>query len=402
MNICNNCASDKIKALLNLGSQPISNRFLIDSSDPKPTYQLAVNQCFGCGLVQINNPVSVSEIVPRFGWITYNEPEAHLDQLVEKISSLEGLSKESTICGITFKDDSTLNRFQAKGFKNVWRIDKQSDLGIDNPKTSLETIQQYINPDAIASVVARRGLADVVIVRHILEHAHNARQFIAGIKKLVKPNGYIIFEVPDCAEAFEQCDYTTLWEEHTLYFTAQTFKNFFPCNGFNLVDFECYPNVFENSLVAITQLNEAKDNAIACGTLLNDETKRIKNFSDNFPKYLQEIQSFLSKCKNDKGKIAIFGAGHLACTFVSLFGLEKFIDFCVDDNPNKVGLYLAGTQLPIYRSKALIEENVKVCLLTLNPINEDKIISINSEFIDKGGLFLSIFPTSKRAVHKNF
>lgn len=395
---CNNCGSVELIQLIDAGNQPVCNRFVGNYSAGSYRYPLVVNQCKVCGEVQINNPVPVEEVVPQYDWITYNEPEAHLDNLVDKIISLESIDKDSIICGITFKDDSTLLRLKNKGFKNIWRIDNRIDLGISNPLANLETIQGYINPQAISGIVARRGLADLVVVRHILEHAYNTHRFIEGIKKLIKPTGYIVFEVPDCTQAFERCDYTTLWEEHILYFTQETFKNCLGFHGLSLANFQCYPNPFENSLVAITRtMNEQNGTLISNGALAK-ELERAKVFSRNFPIYLQKTNDFLSRFKKEKGKIAIFGAGHLACTFINSFGLEPFIDFCVDDNPNKKGLCLPGTQLPIYDSVSLAEKDIRLCLLTLNPINEDKIVAKSSSFVDKGGIFLSVFPISRRAM----
>ena len=44
------------------------------------------------------------------------------------------------------------------------------------------------------------------------------------IKKLVNDNGYLIFEVPDCSDGLKNRDYTTIWEEHVLYFTKNSLK----------------------------------------------------------------------------------------------------------------------------------------------------------------------------------
>lgn len=402
MPVCNSCSTDKIIKLLDAGIQPVTNRFRRDKDPDDSFYSLVVNQCCHCGLIQISDPVSIKEVIPRFDWITYSEPEEHLDNLVEKLISLEGIDRGSIICGITFKDDSILYRFFRHGFSNIWRMGKNSDLEIDYSLAGLETIQERINPEVVKKIVAKRGLADLVIVRHILEHAYDTKRFIAGIKELVKPRGYMIFEVPDCREALDSCDYTTLWEEHILYFTPQTFKRTLVDNSLSLVSFKSYPNAFEDSLVAITRLTEKKESIPVSDQAVNREIDRAKKFSHQFPEHAKKIKEFLFNLRKEKGKIAVFGAGHFACTFISLFDLEDLIDFCVDDNPNKKGLYLAGTQLPIYVSSDLIDKDVRCCLLTLNPINEDKVINKNSSFVDKGGLFLSIFPASKRAIHNYF
>ena len=61
---------------------------------------------------------------------------------------------------------------------------------------------------------------DVLIVRHILEHCYDIKKFINNLKKMVKKNGYIVFEVPDCEQSFLKRDYVMMWEEY-IYFILQ-------------------------------------------------------------------------------------------------------------------------------------------------------------------------------------
>jgi len=47
----------------------------------------------------------------------------------------------------------------------------------------------------------------------------------------------------------------------------------------------------------------------------------------------------------------------------------------------------------------LIKANIKLCLLSLSPESEAKVINKNHVFLDKGGKFVSIFPASKNALN---
>lgn len=398
MRPCHLCGTEEVNGLLDLGMQPICNRFLTNPVDKEYTHRMIIGQCNSCGLIQAINPVPASELLPCYDWITYNEPEGHLDQMCEIVLSLPGITRESTVCGVSFKDDSTLSRIKRRGVKHIWRIDPKDDLGINDSGAGVETIQEFLTPEIADTIAQNHSIADAVIARHILEHAHDIHRFIQALKQLVNPKGYIIFEVPDCTRALENCDYTTLWEEHILYFTPETFRNYFAYSGFPLYRFKSYPYPFENSLVGIAQAQGQAIPSFSSENILRSERRRARLFAENFPKHVDKFKEFLSGYRQSKGKIALFGAGHLACTFINLLGLKDFIDFCVDDNPNKQGLFLPGSHLPIYGSSALIKENIKLCLLSLSPMSEEKIMQINQNFLAKGGTFLSIFPASKHAL----
>ena len=175
---------------------------------------MILGQCKGCGLVQLIKFIPIKKLTPRYNWISYNEPEEHLDRLAKTITKLPGINKYSKVCGLSYKEDSLLERLKKKGFKNTWRMDSKKDLKIMNKNANLETIQSKINNKVIRRLKKKNGNQDVIIVRHILEHTHDTLEFISALKGIVKNNGYIIFEVPDCAQGLKINDYNTLWEEH--------------------------------------------------------------------------------------------------------------------------------------------------------------------------------------------
>lgn len=398
MKLCRLCRIESVLELLDLGLQPICNRFLENPSDEEYMHPMIVGQCNSCGLIQLINPAPVSEVLPRYEWITYNEPEEHLNRLSEIISNLPGLTKEASICGVSFKDDSTLKRLERIGFKHTYRISMEDDLGIKDHRAGAETIQSRMTPDTADKIVNKHGIFDVVIVRHIFEHAYDTLGFLQGVKRLVKPHGYIVFEVPDCMKSLEKDDYTTLWEEHIVYFTPETFRHCFAFAGFSLTRFESYPYPFEDSLVGIVRIRNGVANPFPPGDVLYNERRTAQGYVEGLPGHISKIKRFLSEFRQNKGRIVLFGAGHLACTFINLLELKDLIEFVVDDNPNKGGLFMPGSKLPIYESSMLVKEDIKLCLLSLSPQSEDKVIQRNIDFLEHGGSFFSIFPASKHAL----
>ncbi|MFC1461945.1 hypothetical protein ACFLQR_05465, partial [Verrucomicrobiota bacterium] len=129
MTKCRLCDKDAVDELLNPGPQPICNRFLKKRDEPEESFSLTVGQCRTCGLVQLIDDVPAAELLPPYEWISYNEPEGHLDTLTDIIAGSPALEKQSVICGVSFKDDSLLRRLNDRGIARAWRIDPQADLG---------------------------------------------------------------------------------------------------------------------------------------------------------------------------------------------------------------------------------------------------------------------------------
>jgi hypothetical protein len=393
------CHGTSLTSIIDVGPQPISNRYLKTPSEAEELFPIALEQCATCGIVQIDKPVPARALVPPYDWITYNEPEGHLDDLTDIMTALPGIGRGSVAAGVSFKDDSTLDRLERRGLRR-WRLDMRDDLGVADwrPGYGVETIQDRLTPAVADEVVKRRGHADILLVRHILEHATSPPSFVEALKRLIAPHGYVVVEVPDCSRAMDACDYTTIWEEHTLYYTPDTFRNGFQSAGLGVVRSENYPYPFENSLVAIVSPNGASPASAPDGAAVERERRRGAAFGEAFNARREKVRSALRAHRRDRGRIALFGAGHLACTFVSVFGVEDTIEFIIDDNPHKRGMYMPGSRLPIVGSSALLEHDITLCLLSLNPIGEEKVIAKNAAFAERGGVFASIFPASAHAM----
>ena len=78
--------------------------------------------------------------------------------------------------------------------------------------------------------------------------------------------------------------------------------------------------------------------------------------------------------------------------FINLMEIGENVEFVVDDDPNKQGLYMPGSLLPICDSTSLTERSIGLCLLALSPDSEREVIRKNGAFLEAGGRFASIFP----------
>ena len=384
----------EIELFLDLGMQPVSNMFTKpNSTETNPHYPIRLMLEKDTGLIRLENPFPVKEVKPRYEWLTCFEPEDHLDAMVEKILELPGINKESVFGGYCFKDDTTLARFKAKGFENQWRIDPQKDLGVLDPCANIETFQSLFNVIKAREIRRQRKFADVMIVRHVVEHAYDLKEFITAISALTHPAGYIVWELPDCESALDKGDCTTIWEEHIHYFTRFTFKNILENFGYNIVHYESFPYALENSIIAITKNNkQGKTNVLPNQNAINKECERAYQFAEKINKQKNVLQSKLRKFKESRGPIAMFGAGHLSVAFISIMDIADAIDFVIDDNPHKKGMIMPVGDLEIVGSDALYSRDVKLCLLGLNPLNQPKVTIKHLSFTKGDGIFASIFP----------
>ncbi len=394
---CLVCGSASVVERLDVGHHPVATFYLERQDAPERDFRLAVGQCRDCGTIQSTQIVPHDALIPPYDWLFAREPEEHLDEVVDQIAALPGLGPDSVIGALTYKDDTTVERFRRKGFTNTWRVKLDEDLGVENPAANIETVQKLTNPVTMAEIAARRGAADVLIVRHITEHAENLIAFIEGLAALVKPGGVLMLEVPDCTDNLRLKDYCMIWEEHSLYLTPATFAALSSIGGFEPIRTDVYPRPFENSLVQLAR-KTGTPGKVRISAEAKSQVGLLEAYADAYEPAKRELRAKLERVRAEKGPIALFGAGHLACAFANFMDVADLIDFVADDTPQKIDKFLPGARLPILPSAALVERKVAVCLLALSINNEDAVIGRNAAFTQAGGEFRSIFRASSRSI----
>jgi len=393
---CLSCDTADVVVLLDFGPQPPSNRFERPQDAPADRHPLVVAQCQACGLVQLVDPMPPAMVKSRFDWLTYNEPEGHLDDLVGRLRALPGIGGDSRIVGLTYKDDSTLARFNRLGHANTYRYDPATDLGISDRCAGLESLQAAFDAGSDARLADRHGRADLVLARHILEHAHSPKVFVQALKKLAKPGGYVVFEVPDATKFIRACDYSFIWEEHVTYLSRQTLGSLLERAGIAVADAYLYPYPLEDSLVAVARnVTPAAPTVPRAQPAFLDDGRR---FAARHAATRTKLKSLLAGWRLGGRRVAVFGAGHLAAKFINLLDLGDHVVCVIDDNPHKQALLMPGSRLPIRGSDLMTSGAVDVCLLSLNPESEQKVRAKYASYLERGGSFRSIFALSPHAV----
>ena len=244
-------------------------------------------------------------------------------------------------------------------------------------------------------LAAKHGKADLLVARHVLEHAHAPARFLQALGGLLAPGGRLVLEMPDCRKFIDACDYSFVWEEHICYYSPRTAVDVARRNGFAEVETLVYPYALEDSLVAI--LRPATDPAgTADDATLAQDLAAGRRFAAAFEAVRLRYRRHFDALRQAGQRIAVFGAGHLAAKFLNLLGLRDSVEYVIDDNPNKLGLTMPGSRLPIVGSSRLPE--VDLCMLSLSPESEQKVLATHATSLHRGGRFASIFARSPLAL----
>ena len=346
---CRLCRSPQLRFVADFGKLAVTNQF-ITPGGPAPFRQpIAWQECRSCGAVQLAEAPTLSQIRPRFPWLTYQEPEAHLDLTAQDLRQVVPAKSGQRVFGLAQDDWPLLKRLDT-AVTQV--LDPREDLGITHEQYGMETIQASWTIAAAGQAAARYGRAEIFVARYALEHAHDGATFLAACREFLAPGGILLIEVPDSAQAFRDLDVTTLWEEHLLYLTEQTLQLGMAAAGFEMRHFRRVPDRMEDRLVWIGQAGQSPPQPPVTtfrGGVPNPNVPNpnvpnpnVAYFSREWPQRRSAIQTWAKSLAAQGERLAVFGAGHRACTLIDATGIAEFIDCVIDDSAEKQKFSGAG------------------------------------------------------------
>jgi len=367
------------KLLLDLGDMPVCHHFPTVKEQVEQRYPIRLGQGLHSGLVGLVSMPAWQHLSPIYPWVVCNEPEEHLDDMCIRLLELVGST--SQILGLSQKDDSTLDRLRTL-LPDAQMSNYQHERMQDFVNPGVEVVQGLL---CQADPLDDNGSYDVIIARHILEHTHDTKMFLTRIKQLLDQDGILVFEVPDNQKAFETNQHTVIWEEHSLYFTQDSLLRLLGDFGFYIEGSFRYPQALEDTLVVFAKVGTGEKVAKPVVSHCYSETFHL-GFERQKRRFREQLIAF-----RQNGPVAILGAGHLGAAFVNYYALSDQIQLVIDDDPNKHKKFMPGCQLEIAGSEELLARDIKLCLLTCNPWNNQKIEQRYSAYTQAGGRFLSIF-----------
>ena len=394
-NFCRFCKQISIETLIDFGPQPRCFDFLTNKEKTPKLFEFSAGQCRRCGIIQLKNQIPAKDLLPSFDWIRNKEPDKHADLLANDL--LEYLKNDnSKVLFISVYDKKLYGLINKHTGEKAYLLDPIKDLEIEEFDPGQALIQKKINPEKLKKLRKKIGKFDLIVTCRLLEHAHDANEFISGLSQLLKPNGRLVVEVPDSTKPLLQGDVAMFWEEHTFYFTPESLICGFSEIGFKLEKYIGYHYLQEDAIVAIFQQKKSTETLNV--SMPVGELSLGKMFVKKIESLKSEIIAELSELKQKCGKIVIFGAGHRTVMFLNLLNLKNLVSYVIDDDQRKQGLIIPKSGLEIHKSDLIRDENIGVCLLSVNIEIEEKLKDIINAKIRRKIKYFSISPDSKNAL----
>jgi hypothetical protein len=235
-----------------------------------------------------------------------------------------------------------------------------------------------------------------------LAHVPDLNDFVAGMKVVLAPGGVVTLEFPHVMRLIDDNQFDTIYHEHFGYFSLYTTRAILVRHGLELFDVEEIPTHGGSLRVYARHLADAtKPIAPAVAELLAREEafgllgiERYERFAAQVEETKRGILELLIDVKRQGRSIAGYGAPGKGNTLLNYCGIRTdLLDFTVDRNTYKQGLFLPGTHIPILAPDEIYRRRPDYVFIL--PWNlKDEIIDQMTGIRDWGGQFIVPIPNA--------
>jgi C-methyltransferase C-terminal domain/Putative zinc binding domain/Methyltransferase domain len=403
---CRSCGLPLSISFADLGLQPIANAFRSREqlSSSEIFYPLRAFVCSGCKLVQLEDFSSredhFHENYVYFSSYSHTWLE-HARRYAAEMIDRFGLNEQSRVVEIASNDGYLLRYFLEQQISALG-IEPSANVAEAARRQCIETRVAFFGAQTARQLSAEGIAADLMPANNVLAHVPDLNDFVAGFRILLKASGVATFEFPHLLPLIRNLYFDTIYHEHYSYFSLLALLPLLERNGLTAFDVEELSThggslrVYVAPVEANRSINPSISALIAEEMAAGlDRLEIYQSFAAKTRAIKRSILNMLCRLKDEGHSIAAYGAPAKGNTLLNYTGIRTdFIDFTVDRNPVKQGLFLPGTSIPVRDVSALEEKKPDyVIILPWNLAGE--IMEDQAHIRSWGGRFIILLPAPR-------
>jgi hypothetical protein len=331
---CDCCSASDLYPYLYFNDLPISGNFRISATSKKERVCLTLQLCHSCGVVRQKSGSGFREYVAVTRSTALQFP-AYVHALIRKLKA-SGVGPDDLVLEVGANDGLFMSVLRDAGFNNLVGVEPSQELASAARGRGHTIVCDYFGPELLPSILATYGAARAVICRHTLEHVPQPHAFMAALAQCLDGDQALaLVEVPDGSAIPDLHNVYEFWDEHLFYFSQNNLMRLLQCTGLEVAETVIQPHLETRNLLAWCK--KAKTAAVqplgpedaACVALWQSLPARWEAFKSGFSQALSKTP----------GPVYAIGASHSQTNLVNYAGVGKQVDFFIDDDTAKVGLF---------------------------------------------------------------
>ncbi len=371
--ICQSCGQDSCIEVLDLGNQPICNKFLNSESEfsKERFYPLKLNFCKNCKLVQLDNVPPADEVFDKdFNYLTSSTSDGvlYFNLLAKESTKKFGLKAGDFVLDIGSNDGTLLKHFKNNGVANVLGIDPapiQCKMAND---AGIETINNKFE-DGIDAILQRTSHSiKLIMALNVIAHTDTVHPFLDGVKKIMSANKATFISMSHyLPNMIYGREYDMIYHEHARYYSITALMYLFEKHGLFIYDAEKI-NLYGGAILVYANGSPTEKTARLNSLLKEEEPFKEAKIYESFSKAVKkngvELHELLQELKKRGKRIVGVGAPMKSSTLLNYCKIDgKILDYITELNSLKIGTYTPGTHIKVTEEDRIFKDNPDVCLI---------------------------------------
>ena len=397
------CGEESLTKVMSLTPTPPGNDFLTQEElgREEPVYPLDLYFCEACHHVQLGHVVD-PQILYQKNYSYVSATSAHFvnhlkNYAVEMVDRFR-LQSGDLVADIGSNDGTCLSFFKEQGM-SVVGVDPAIDIAERATENGIETVADFFGYDLAVELREKYGAAKYITSHNACAHIDDLLDVVKGVEHWLAEDGVFVLEVGYLLDVYRNTWFDTIYHEHVDYHTVAPFEKLFARVGMELIAVDRISPQGGSIRVMVQKRGGAIERDSSVGALIAlehelglDKAETLFKFDRKISQVRDKLQKLLSSLKEDGKTIAGFGAPTKATTLMAHFGLdETLLDFIVDDNPLKQGLFTPTTHIPVLSADELYERKPDYLLILAWNFAEP-IMKMHQKYRDEVGQFILPMP----------
>lgn len=398
---CRLCGSRNRELALPLAATPSGEDYVTADQFQQPSqlFPMDLFLCRDCGHTEFPDVIDPDLLYRNYKYqtsISLGLVE-HFGRYADAVLAAVKPAAGSLIMDVGSNDGSLLKFFKARGHP-VLGVDPATAVARKATDEGIETLPTYFTAQRARELRAARRPAAVLTANNVFANIDNLADFVAGVREMLVPDGVFVFETSYLLDVLQKTLIETFFHEHLSYFSVKPLQAYFLRHGMELFDVHRVPTKGGSirGFVQIAGGTRPVKPSVTQQIALEEKAGlgRIETYRachDRVKAIRLELLRQMQQWKKQGKVIAGYGASVGVTTLLFEFELGDLIEFLVDDNPVRHGLYSPGHHIPVLPSDALYSRKADYVVVLawayLDPIRKK-----HQKFTEQGGHFVVPLP----------
>jgi len=374
---CPVCAATRILAFIDIGQVPVHCNLLWTTRDEAvhaPRGEIRLGFCPNCGYIfNLAFDPALMEYNQNY------ENSLHYSALFQSYANSLAAHLVDRY-DLHHKDIIEIGCGQGEFLKLLCELGDNRGVGFDpsyvaEPTAGVRADRTMFVQDVYSERYASYQ-ADLICCRQVLEHIQAPRDFVVNVRRTIgeRRDTAVFFEVPNMLRTLRDLAIWDIIYAHCSYFSADSLAYLFSAGGF---DVRSLTEEYGGQFLAIEALPRRNEVRAAASRRDGYEqlARDVAAFADKYRQRIAHWRCVLDQYAQSSRRVVIWGAGAKGVTFLNTLNLRDQIEYAVDVNPRKHGMFIAGTGQQIVPPEVLRDYQADV-VIVMNPLYEHEIQQI--------------------------